>query len=153
MVLYFFAFYALLEFAVFVAALKGIGFFATIGLFFLSAVAGGFVIRYQSALTLMQVQTNLQQKTIFADDIFNGFCTFIGGLLLIFPGFVSDIAGISLLIPFFRQNLRPFVKNILNNSQYTPKTPPRPDDVIEGTFIDISENADMGRNIPPKHLE
>ena len=73
----------------------------------------------------------------------------VAGVLLIIPGIITDaIAVILLLIPFSKQNGKPNLDGTTN--QHVPNQQPfnykstqaANDDVIEGEFVEIKEQAD-----------
>lgn len=77
----------------------------------------------------------------------------VAGVLLIIPGIITDaIAVILLLIPFSKQNGKPNLDGTTN--QHVPNQQPfnyKPtqaanDDVIEGEFVEIKEQADKKPN-------
>ena len=77
----------------------------------------------------------------------------VAGVLLIIPGVITDaIAVILLLIPFSKQNGKPNLDGTTN--QHVPNQQPfnykatqaANDDVIEGEFVEIKEQADKKPN-------
>lgn len=96
----------LLEILVLAIVIGEIGFFATLGLWMLTAFIGGWLIQEQGFETLRRAQASFERNIFPASEIFEGFCVFAAGLLLIMPGFLSDIVAFALLAPSFRNLLR-----------------------------------------------
>jgi UPF0716 protein FxsA len=78
------------EILVLAAVVGEIGFFAALGLWFLTAFIGGWLIQEQGFETLRRAQVSFERNVFPAAEIFESFCIFAAGLLLIMPGFVSD---------------------------------------------------------------
>lgn len=79
-----------------------IGAWNTVGLVFVTGIAGAFLARSQGRAIMMKVQSELAQGGIPADSLLHGLMVFIGGLLLVTPGIVTDAIGFCLVIPFSR---------------------------------------------------
>jgi len=95
-----------LEILVFAAVIDSIGFFGALGLWVLSVMAGGFLIRAQGLLTLTRAQAAFERGLFPVDALFESLCLLAAGALFVFPGFVSDILAIALLLPAFRNIFR-----------------------------------------------
>jgi len=96
----------LLEIVVLAVVIGEIGFFAALGLWVLSAFIGSWLIQEQGFGTLRRAQASFEKNIFPAGEIFESFCIFAAGLLLIMPGFVSDVVAFALLVPSFRNLLR-----------------------------------------------
>lgn len=104
----------LLEISVFIAVGEYIGLFTTLSLAFLTAILGGFIVKYQGLQTLQAIRESLRKGKMPAAEIFDGFCLVAAGATLITPGFVTDTIGFLLLIPPVRDVLRAMIKKHTN---------------------------------------
>lgn len=86
-----------------------IGAFKTLLLCILTAIIGGGIVRFQGLETLMKAQQALMGGKMPLNEIFNGFCIVIAGVLLLTPGFVTDSIGFLLLFPPFRAFLQQYL--------------------------------------------
>lgn len=82
-----------------------LGLWPTLGLLVLGAVAGSVLIRLQGLATLRRVQEAAARGEMPMGALFAGFCTVIGGVLLIIPGFFSDLLALLLIVPPVRRTL------------------------------------------------
>ncbi|MCW2244555.1 UPF0716 protein FxsA [Azospirillum fermentarium] len=82
-----------------------LGLWPTLGLLALGVVAGSVLIRVQGLSTLRRVQESAQRGEMPMGALFDGFCTVIGGVLLIIPGFFSDVLALLLIIGPVRRTL------------------------------------------------
>jgi len=79
-----------------------IGSWPTIILIASTGFIGVFLAKYQGIVVLYKMQTNLQAGELPAEQMFDGACILVGGVLLLTPGLITDILGFSLLLPFTR---------------------------------------------------
>lgn len=79
-----------------------IGALNTIGLLFLTAVAGVWILRQQGMATLLRANQRLNSGELPAKEVAEGLILAVGGALLIVPGFITDFVGLLCLIPFSR---------------------------------------------------
>ncbi len=80
-----------------------LGLWPTLFIVVLTAVLGTWMLRQQSAATMMQAQQRLQAGQLPAQQIFEGLLLLVGGVLLLTPGFVTDAIGFACLIPWSRR--------------------------------------------------
>lgn len=127
----------------FIAVGDAVGVLLTLFLCLITAMIGGFLVRLQGLGTLMKAQNNLRTGKIPVNEIFDGFCIVVAGVLLITPGFVTDFIGFSLLIPPFRAILQRFLsknaKYSIHTAQYGQNNPDS--DVIEGNYEQVDKNT------------
>jgi UPF0716 protein FxsA len=98
--------WAVAEVVALVAAVKFLGWPATLALGFGTSVAGGYLIRRASRdnmATLRRVMEGPLGNPIEVPSI--GILKLLAGLLLVIPGFVSDLLGLILLIPQVRASI------------------------------------------------
>jgi UPF0716 protein FxsA len=88
-----------------------IGIWPTVLLLILTGVLGSYLAKKQGMNTIRKVQEQLQFGRLPGDEILDGVCIFMGGVLLLSPGFLTDIFGLILLLPLTRVFLKPiFIK-------------------------------------------
>jgi len=129
-----------------------LGLWPTLFIVILTAVVGTWMLRQQSAATMMQAQQRLQAGQLPAQQIFEGLLLLVGGVLLLTPGFVTDAIGFACLVPWSRRWLAKAISQrtkggtVFMSTQgggfQAPKRPgARPsnqsDDVIEGDYREI----------------
>lgn len=80
-----------------------LGLWPTLIIVILTAILGTWMLRQQSAATLMQAQQRLSAGQLPAQQIFEGLLLLVGGVLLLTPGFVTDAIGFACLVPWSRR--------------------------------------------------
>lgn len=80
-----------------------LGLWPTLLIVILTAVLGTWMLRQQSAATMMQAQDRLRAGELPAQQIFEGVLLLVGGVLLLTPGFVTDGIGFACLMPWSRR--------------------------------------------------
>jgi UPF0716 protein FxsA len=112
-----------------------IGALNTIGLVFLTAIIGFFLIRAQGFRTLHDARTKLQYGELPAEELLTGIFLLISGICLVTPGFFTDSIGFLLLVPAIRKTILTFIPNANFGSYFTSsKSPNKKEDWIEGEF-------------------
>jgi len=88
---------------------KVIGFWPT--LFFLIAmgIVGGYIAKQQGLETLRRAQTQMNVGQLPGNEMINGLCIMIGGILFLLPGFITDILGLILVLPPTRKLCKPLL--------------------------------------------
>ena len=79
-----------------------IGGWETVALVVLTAVVGTALFRAQGFKVLARAQDTLARGGFPADELFDGICILIAGVLLLTPGFITDAFGLMLLVPGLR---------------------------------------------------
>jgi UPF0716 protein FxsA len=74
------------------------------------------------------------------DDLFDGICLVIAGLLLMMPGFLSDIIALMLLVPRLRSVIRD--RNFARTGGRTDIFRTEEDGVIDGTYVRVEETVE-----------
>lgn len=80
-----------------------IGALPTIGLVFLTAIAGVALLRQQGLATLLRANQRMRGGEIPATEVGEGVFLAVGGALLLTPGFLTDGVGFACLIPAVRR--------------------------------------------------
>lgn len=104
-----------LEIALFIWAGSYVGGWSIIGLIVLTGLIGGTLAKHQGIDTLRRAQQHTQNGQFPAEEIIDGICILIGGILLLMPGFITDVVGLILLLPFTRPMLKNWFKAIIQN--------------------------------------
>jgi UPF0716 protein FxsA len=155
-----------LEIAVMIKVGQGIGFWPTLMLLVVSAMAGTYVIYEQGFQVLQRTMDAVNRGRPPMGPVLDGFFILMAGLLLIVPGFLSDLLGLALLVPPLRRQFagwcfRQLLKSgdvraakvgpASNAEKRAPdherraSTPPRADGpVIDGEFHHVGD-----RTVPP----
>ncbi|MGO2074061.1 MAG: FxsA family protein, partial [Pseudoalteromonas sp.] len=95
----------IVEIALLIQVAEVIGGFATIALVIITAIAGTRLVRKQGMGALHNVQTQMAQGQMPAQELFTGLCVIIAGVLLMTPGIMTDVFGFLLLTPAIRNKL------------------------------------------------
>jgi len=95
--------FPLLEIAVLIEVGRAIGFWATLGLLILSAVAGMLIIRNQGVSMVGRMFDSMSRGGFVFASMVDGYVVILAGSLLILPGFVSDALGLAMLLPPLRR--------------------------------------------------
>ena len=104
----------IIELYVLIEAGRQIGVGATIGMIFLTGIAGAYLARSQGFNLINRIQTDLNQGRIPAEEMMDGAMILAGGLLLLTPGFCTDLFGFCLLTPVTRQFFKVWLKKWLD---------------------------------------
>ncbi len=104
----------MIELYVLIEAGRQIGVGATIGMIFLTGIAGAYLARSQGFDLINRIQTDLNQGRIPAEEMMDGAMILAGGLLLLTPGFCTDLFGFCLLTPATRKFFKVWLKKWLN---------------------------------------
>ena len=135
-----------LEIMVFIGVGVRIGLMNTISFIILTTVAGAIILRMQGLSVLSQAQATLKLNTFSMEVLFDKFCIFFAGVLLVIPGFISDIIGLLILFPPIRLLLKSlglwFIRrlDIINLSRSTTYSKPNVD-IIDGDFHDVTKTT------------
>ena len=86
-----------------------IGLFPTIMLILVTGILGTLLAKKQGLQTVRRVQEQLQYGRLPGDEILDGICILVGGVLLLTPGFITDIFGIFFLLPPTRNFIKPLI--------------------------------------------
>jgi UPF0716 protein FxsA len=92
----------LIEVALFIQIGGVIGLLPTIGAIILTAVIGAALLRRQGLKAVADAQAAADRGEAPIRPVFDVFCLFFAGALLLTPGFLTDAVGFALLIPAVR---------------------------------------------------
>lgn len=79
-----------------------IGAFNTILLIIGTGLLGAYLARLEGLRTVRQIQLNLNQGIMPAEELLDGVIILAAGLMLVTPGILTDVCGFLLLIPHTR---------------------------------------------------
>lgn len=119
-----------IEITLFIQAGQTIGFLNTILLCIVAGIAGSILIRYQGVSTLLAMQAVGRRGQVPLQQMFDGFCLAIAGVLLVLPGFFTDILAFALLVPMLRNRLR---QELLRRSGFREMTQAE-EDIIDAEY-------------------
>ena len=134
-------FFLLLEAFTLFGVIGEIGFFKTFFLWLLTVFAGSMIIQRQGMAALMRVQGLVNRGAVPVDDLFDGICLVIAGLLLMMPGFLGDLIAVLLLIQPVRRLIRD--KNFIRTGARTDIFRTEDDSVIDGSYVRVEETVDV----------
>jgi UPF0716 protein FxsA len=136
------------ELAVVIQVGQAIGVWWTVGLLVADSILGSVLMRAQGRTTWRRFNEAIAAGKVPAREVLDGSLVIFGGLLLLTPGFITDFLGLLLLIPPTRALVRAVLARRLTHRMVASMTAPRaqrPDDVVEGTAVDV----DGDRLTPP----
>ena len=90
------------ELAVLIQVGSVIGVLNTVGLVFLTAVIGAWLLRQQGLATLLRANERLNSGELPAKEVAEGLILAVGGAMLLTPGFITDTFGFLCLLPGLR---------------------------------------------------
>ncbi len=86
------------------------GTWSTIGLVFITGIAGAYLAKSEGRLIISKIKRELNQGKLPGNELINGLCVLVGGALLLTPGLITDIVGFSLVIPGLREIYKLYIK-------------------------------------------
>jgi UPF0716 protein FxsA len=119
-----------------------IGAWPTVGLIFLTAIAGTALVRAQGFQILARAQDSLARGQFPAEELFDGMNLLAAGILLLTPGFVTDAFGLVLLVPPLRRRIAGWIWRRLLTSGHVHmharwQGPGGRGDIIEGDYTEV----------------
>ena len=137
----------LIEIALFINVGGQVGIAWTLFLCVVTAAVGAFLVRKQGLETLFSARAMMERQELPVEALFDGFCLFIAGAVLVTPGFFTDMIGFSLLVPSIRRWLRQkavvhFERHMAFSADVSSKPSPSRPEVIDVDFerLDTDEN-------------
>lgn len=105
----------IIDLYILIKASQTMGFWTTILLIILTGIAGFFLAKSEGKIILSKIKRELSQGSIPGEDILNGFCILIGGILLLTPGILTDIIGITMVLPGTRNLYLEYIRKRFTN--------------------------------------
>jgi UPF0716 protein FxsA len=93
----------IIEIGLFIEVGGWIGLWPTLGVVIATAFAGTTLLRLQGLSVLRRLQESANRNELPVQEVFDGICLLIAGILLLTPGFFTDSIGFLLFVPFFRR--------------------------------------------------
>ena len=87
-----------------------IGFTYTIGIVFLTGIVGAYMAKSQGRMILMRIKWEMQEGRMPGEELLNGLCVLIGGVMLLTPGILTDTIGFILVFPVTREIVKLYIK-------------------------------------------
>ena len=127
-----------------------LGVFPTIALLVLVSALGAALVKREGLRVLRRMQEQVTAGRMPSNEILDGVCLLLAGLLLLVPGFVTDVIGLLLLLPPFRVVLRSALKR-RNGKKLRIVATYSGRIVNDGRIHDVHGTYD--NQTPPKELE
>ena len=93
----------IIEIGLFIEIGGWIGLWPTLGIVIVTAFAGTTLLRLQGLAVLQRAQQATARNELPVQEVFDGLCLLIAGILLLTPGFFTDTVGFLLFVPPFRR--------------------------------------------------
>ncbi|MBU5438435.1 FxsA family protein [Tissierella sp. MSJ-40] len=105
----------ILDLYILIKASQAMGFWTTVALIILTAIAGYYLAKSEGKLVISKINRELSQGNMPGDDLLTGLCILIGGFFLLLPGIVTDIIGITMILPGTREMFKQYAKRKLED--------------------------------------
>lgn len=129
------------ELFTFIQVGEAIGFWPTVALVLVAAMAGAQLMRRVGYAMLERMQENLAQHESPLPEVLHGLTLMAAGALLFLPGFVTDAIAILLLIPSIGSAAgRALWRALLSSGRVTGWAARHEATVIEGEFRSVAED-------------
>ena len=92
-----------IEIALFIEVGGWIGLWPTIAIVVVTAFAGTTLLRIQGLAVLQRAQESAARNELPMQEVFDGLCLLVAGVLLLTPGFFTDALGFTLFVPVLRK--------------------------------------------------
>jgi UPF0716 protein FxsA len=101
----------IVELAVLLRINQQIGIGYTLLLVLLTGIAGAWLAKNEGHVIFFRIRNEIREGRMPGDELVNGLCVLIGGVLLITPGILTDLTGFLLIIPLTRSLIKQKIKN------------------------------------------
>ncbi len=91
-----------IEIGVFIWTGNMIGGWTVVVLIILTGIVGAALVKKEGMETWRRAQLAMYNREVPREQIIDGICIILGGILLLTPGFVTDVTGFLLVIPWTR---------------------------------------------------
>ena len=91
----------------------GLGY--TIGIVLLTGLIGAYMAKSQGKIILSRIRLEMQDGRMPGEELLNGLCVLIGGVLLLTPGILTDSLGFILVFPITREIVKIYLKRKLRD--------------------------------------
>jgi len=90
-----------------------IGALAVVALILLTGVIGIATVRHQGTEVMRRLQQAYYEQRRPANELLDGVCIILGGILLVTPGFFTDILGFLIVLPWTRKPFKALLSYII----------------------------------------
>lgn len=102
-----------IEIGLFIWAGSKIGALAVVALILLTGVIGIAAVRQQGTEVMRRLQQAYDERRKPANELLDGVCIILGGILLVTPGFFTDILGFLIVLPWTRKPFKALLAYIM----------------------------------------
>ena len=128
-----------IEIALFIKVGGWIGFWPTLLIVIVMAVAGARLMRSQGLAVLGQLRGSLQDLRDPTAPLAHGALILFAGVLMLTPGFFTDVIGLLLMIPWVRQALIAYLSTRVRFARFEMGGQGAPEEgVIDGEFTEVN---------------
>lgn len=133
-------FFLIAELFTLAAFIGEIGFFTTFLLWIVCGAIGLWIVQSQGLGMILKAQSALRDGAVPVDNMFDGICLIVAGLLFLMPGFLGDGIAILLLFPNIRSKIKQSgwipapTHTTYGNTQ---------GDVIDGSYVRVEEEVEQ----------
>lgn len=100
----------ILEISILIKLSKYIGIGYTILIVLGTGILGAYLARSEGRGILRRIRIEMSEGRMPADELINGLCVIIGGVLLLTPGIFTDTMGFILIFPVTREAIKVMIK-------------------------------------------
>src|SRR5690554_1225713 len=86
----------------------------TLGIVLATGIVGAYLAKSQGGLILARIRNEINEGRMPGEQLINGLCVLIGGVLLLAPGLITDTLGFILVIPSTREIFKGFIRGKLD---------------------------------------
>jgi UPF0716 protein FxsA len=94
-----------IEIGLFVLSGRYIGVIPTLAIVFLTGFVGAGLAKREGMGVWRRARELMRQGKIPGEEMIEGLCILVGGLLLLAPGYLTDVTGLILLLPSVRKRV------------------------------------------------
>lgn len=102
-----------IEIGLFIWTGSKIGALAVVVLILLTGIIGIAAVRQQGTEVMRRLQQAYNERRRPANELLDGVCIILGGILLVTPGFFTDILGFLIVLPWTRKPFKAFLSYIM----------------------------------------
>lgn len=101
------------EIGVFIWTGSKIGALPVVLLIVLTGFAGATFMKIQGMETWRRMQLAIYNREVPREEVLDGICIILGGILLLSPGFITDTLGFLFLLPWTRKPLKRWLEYLI----------------------------------------
>ena len=147
-----------IEIILFIEVGGWIGLWPTIAIVVGTAFAGTTLLRIQGLAVFQRARDSASRNELPVQEVFDGLCLLVAGVLLLTPGFFTDALGFMLLVPLFRKIAGETIWRWLSNRGHinlegfdsASHGSSGPGPVIDGDFEEVKTQAPSKAKLPEK---